>query len=133
MKEPAPLICLFRENANRPGVYDFVKGHAPPPVRYFRISEPRKERFRKQGATLMLESWTDGGKAMFTGLVRLCPNVLYGDHRDEKGKKSLLCLIQESDTYQLHYFRCICPKSLRQRAKFLSTYFIGQLTAVGND
>lgn len=132
MIAPEPFILLYRENSDRPGNFDLVKGKDEIGLTYFKLSQVRKERIRLQGAVLIMESWNRLGKQFFTGLVQLkgTENVLFGNHRGTNSKNSFILLIKKDNTYQLHYFPMFCPRTISKQAAFLINYFRNQIKCV---
>lgn len=128
----APIIQDYKENPARPGTFDCV--HTPDPlnISYFKLSTPRNERFKAQGAVKMIETWTREGKPLFSGLVPLkgLENVLFGNKLEPKSKKSLFCLIQDGDLIQMHYFKNTCPRSKALQRRFFLEYFRNQIQPV---
>ncbi|MBK9718588.1 MAG: hypothetical protein IPO85_13965 [Saprospiraceae bacterium] len=88
-----PLKLNFKENSQRPGTYDiewFFEGKTEDQtegkidrigIKYFVIKPTREPRFRNQGAAQIMESWSNGNKQIFTGLIPLpqTDNVLFGN------------------------------------------------------
>ena len=68
-----PIIQSYFENPARPGTFDCVYTPDPLNIPYFKLSTPRNERFKAQGAVKMIETWTREGKPLFSGLVPLKP------------------------------------------------------------
>ena len=128
MKAPEPIIQKYKENETRPGTYDLIKEPDKIGIKYFVVSIPKIEKFKNQGASLIVESWTNNIKTLFTGLVKLPKtlNVLFGNRIERNNKRSMFCLVQEGDTYQIHYFNEYCPISKKMQALFLIAYFRDQ-------
>jgi hypothetical protein len=129
MKIPDPIIQKYKANKTRPGTYYLITEPDEIGIKYFVVSKPIIEKFKDQGATLIVESWTNNIKTLFTGLVKLPKtlNVSYGNRIENNDKRSLFCLVQEGDTYQIHYFKDYLPRSKRKQAYFLIAYFRDQL------
>jgi hypothetical protein len=108
-----PTIQNYLKNPSRPRTFDLVQEQDKLNIKYFVLSIPRNERFKAQGAVMMIETWTREGKSFFSGLVRLgaAENVLFGNRLDAQGKKSLFCLVQDGDLMQMHHFDNFCPRS----------------------
>ncbi len=129
-----PLKQNFKENPQRPGTYDFEsiieainKGfNERIGIKYFVIKPIRQLRFRHQGATHGLESWSNGNKQIFTGLIPLpqTDNVLFGNIIGKDKKKSLICLIRDEPTIQLLYFDSFCPKTTNRQIEFLRAHLM---------
>lgn len=124
-KTPTPIILKYSENPNRPGTYDLVDQSDDLSIKYFILSQPRIERFKRQGAAIMCEAWNKEGKFLFTGLRPLIgsSNVFYGDHKRKGQKKSFFCLIRSGSTYEMLYFIGFCPRSNTEQTRFLHWYF----------
>ena len=124
-----PIIQSYFENPARPGTFDCVYTPDPLNIPYFKLSTPRNERFKVQGAVKMIETWTREGKPLFSGLVPLkgLENVLFGNRLEPKSKKSLFCLIQDGNLMQMHYFKNICPRNKALQRRFLLEYFRNQI------
>lgn len=122
-----PIIQSYFENPARPGTFDCVYTPDPLNIPYFKLSTPRNERFKAQGAVKMIETWTREGKPLFSGLVPLKPieNIFFGNRLEPNGKKSLICLVyhekffQDSNLIQLRYYKNFCPRSKALQRKFL--------------
>lgn len=138
MRSPIePLILNFKENSQRPGTYDiewFFERKTEDQtegkidrigIKYFVIKPTREPRFRNQGAAQIMESWSNGNKQIFTGLIPLpqTDNVLFGNIIGKDKKKSLICLIRYEPTIQLLYFDSFCPKTTNRQKAFLRTHF----------
>ncbi len=124
-----PIIQDYKENPARPGTFDLVRETNTLNISYFKLSTPRNERFKVQGAVKMIETWTREGKPLFSGLVPLkgLENVLFGNRLEPKSKKSLFCLIQDGNLMQMHYFKNICPRNKALQRRFLLEYFSNQI------
>lgn len=59
---------LLKLNPKRSDIYDLVEGPENTPLSFVRVSKPRQEYLKKQGAVMCLESWSDEKKIFFTGL-----------------------------------------------------------------
>ena len=131
-KIPAPIIKKYSENSDRPGTYDMVNKSDGLNIKYFILSVPRIDRFKRQGAAIMCEAWNKGEKTLFTGLRRLIgsENVLYGDHKKKGLKKSFFCLVRYGNTYEMHYFKGFCPRTQKEQTRFLYWYFKDQFIVV---
>ena len=127
-----PIIQDYKENPARPGTFDLVRETNTLNISYFKLSTPRNERFKTQGAVIMIETWTRDEKPLFSGLVPLkgLENVLFGNRLEPKSKKSLFCLIQDGDLIQMHYFKNTCPRSKALQRRFLLEYFRDQIQPV---
>lgn len=78
--------ALLRSNSTRPDIYDLETG-IDFPFTYCRISAPRTEWLRRQGAEWVLESWSHGEKSAFTGLrPTKDPGIYTGDLLLKDGK-----------------------------------------------
>ncbi len=132
-KQPNPIIQKYKENPDRPGTYDLVNNLDALKIKYFILSIPRIERFKRQGAKIMCEAWDKGEKTLFTGLRQLIGsgNVLYGDHKRKGRKKSFFCLVRSGITYEMHYFMGYCPRTNKDQTRFLYLHFRSQLIQKG--
>ncbi len=134
MRPAEPLKQNFKENPQRPGTYDsepipnaINKGFTDRiGIKYFVIKPTREPRFRNQGAAQIMESWSNGNKQIFTGLIPLpqTDNVLFGNIIGKDKKKSLICLIKDEPTIQLLYFDSFCPKSTNRQMAFLRAHLM---------
>jgi hypothetical protein len=124
-----PTIQNYLKNPSRPRTFDLVQEQDKLNIKYFVLSIPRNERFKAQGAVMMIETWTKEGKSFFSGLLRLgaTENVLFGNRLDAQGKKSLFCLVQDGDLMQMHHFDNFCPRSKVRQRQYLINYFRDQL------
>lgn len=94
---------VFRQNESRSDIYDLVsKGFRK--FKYFRLSVPRSEKFTRQGAKYIIESWKDNIKILFSGLIRYSDNIYFGDHRSNNGKKSFIIAVINQPDIILYYF-----------------------------
>lgn len=124
-----PLKQNFKENPKRPGTYDieanFDRISDRIGIKYFVLKPIRQSRFRHQGAAFGLESWSNGQKDIFTGLIPLpqTDNVLFGNILSKDKKKSLICLIRYEPIIQLLYFDSFCPKTTNRQMRFLHDHF----------
>ncbi len=125
MRLMAPLIQSYKENVQRAGTYDLIQSNDQIGIKYFVIKPPRNDRFRIQEAELILESWTNGEKQLFTGLIKLpkTDNVFFGNLLTGKDKKSFICLIKTQELMQIHCFKSFCPSSKRSQISLLWDYF----------
>lgn len=129
MRPIEPVKQNFIENPQRPGTYDFERNFDRIGIKYFVIKPIRQPKFRHQGAAFGLESWSNGSKQIFTGLIQLpqTNNVLFGNLVGKDGTKSLICLIMDEPTIQMLYFESFCPKTINSQMAFLRAHFkIGQ-------
>lgn len=94
----------FIQNETRRDVYDLqTKGFRK--FTYFRLSMPRSPRFRSQGAKYIIESWKDGAKTLFSGLIPFVDSYYYGDHKSAtSGRKSFIIAKFEQSTIIIFYF-----------------------------
>ncbi|MFZ1423842.1 MAG: hypothetical protein WAS55_08465 [Saprospiraceae bacterium] len=122
-------IQTYRKNPVRPTTYDLIEdscnGEAIG-LPYFVLSPPREDRYKKQGAILMMESWNHNKKVFFTGLreFQKRKRIYWGNHIKSNKKKSLFCLIQFNDLFEIHYFDELCPNGIRKQLWILSQYLI---------
>lgn len=126
VQHQGPIIQKYRENPARPGTFDLVNKTDRLNLKYFVLTDPRKEQFKNQGAMIICEAWNNGIKTLFTGLrlLRNTQNVYYGNQTGPEKTKSLFCLVKEENTYQIHYFPKYCPKTNRSQIAFLRQYFM---------
>lgn len=126
---PNPIIQKYQENPERTGTFDLVSHTEQLNIKFLVLTIPKMERFKVQGAKIICESWHNGMKTLFTGLRLLkgTSNVFYGNQYRPGKKKSFLCLIQEGNTYQMHYFQDFCPRTNRAQIAFLMQYFQDQI------
>lgn len=61
------MKATFKRNQTRPDVYD-LQGEGEFPFSFCRVSQPRAEWLRRQGAKWVLESWYHNEKSIFSGL-----------------------------------------------------------------
>ena len=95
---------IFQQNKKRPDIYDLVNNRFKK-FKYFRLSAPRSNMFRKQGAKYIIESWDKGIKTLFSGLIQVKDNYYYGDQYNPKnGKKSTLIVRIETTGIVIYYF-----------------------------
>ena len=104
-KLPEYKVLVFKENKNRTGIYDLQNSKFRK-FKYFRLSEPKSERFKRQGAKYIIESWDKkGDKVLFSGFVPMGEGFYYGDHKNTKtGKKSMFFAKISAGTITLYYF-----------------------------
>ncbi len=131
-KIPTPIIQKYLETPGRPGTFDLLNQSDALNIKYFILSVPRIDRFKRQGAVIMCEAWNNGEKTLFTGLRQLsiCNNVFFGDHKRKGRKKSFFCLVRSGNTYEMHYFKGFCPRTQKEQTRFLYWYFKDQFIEV---
>jgi len=111
----------FIQNPNRSDIYD-IKTPGFNKFKYFRLSEPRNGWMKSQGASYVIETWIEGSKALFSGLIPFKDNIYYGDNKNPKtGRKSFIIAILDGDTITINYFNSfsLYPK---ERPKFLARF-----------
>jgi hypothetical protein len=94
------MVYQFIRNNDRPDIYDLVDGQTV--LSYVRLSEPKKDFLKKNGAKWVLESFKDNKKILFTGLVPTGNNVYSADHWNKaKGVISDLRITISNDLNKL--------------------------------
>lgn len=128
-----PLIADFKRNPIRSFTYDLEQSRPKEcDLKYFVLKDPRESRFKSQGASKIVEMWSNGSKNLFTGLVQVkgTENVYFGNRAESSGKKSLMCFIFLSESeIQVHYFKNFCPRSQKRQSEYLLTYCKALITA----
>jgi len=95
---------IFQQNHKRSDIFD-LKGSTFTKFRFIRLSRPRQKFLIDQGAKYCIESWNNGKKSLFTGLLPFNGNIYYGDHKTPtRCKKSFLIAIIEPLRITLFYF-----------------------------
>ena len=75
MVTPDYQRLVFIKNENRKdNLFDLLPSYNFNKFKYFRLSEPKNDRFIKQGAKYIIESWSERVKTLFTGLIPLNDN-----------------------------------------------------------
>ena len=77
---------------------------------------------KSQGARFVIETWTGGDKALFSGLIHYRSNIYYGDNKSLKtGRKSFIIALLNGEVINLIYFNSfsLFPK---ERPKFLCRF-----------
>ncbi len=101
---------VFKQNATRPDIYDLT-GTRFKEFTFLRLSKPRTEFLRRQGAEYVIESWKRGQKNLFTGLIPFGEGYYYGDRR-EGGKRVLIVVKLNSPELTVYLFKSY-PRQLR--------------------
>ena len=115
----------FVQNPKRSDIYDLQTINFRK-FKYFRFSIPRNHWMKSQGAKYVIETWKEGEKVLFSGLIHFKGNIYYGDDKNPKtGRKSFIIAILEGMTITLHYFNSFSLYP-QERKRFLSG-FIDQL------
>lgn len=95
---------VFIRNESRSDIYD-LKGSTFRKFSFIRLSKPVKPFLIKQGAKYCIESWKNGEKNLFTGLLPFNDNIYYGDHKDpSNGRKSFLMVFISNSRIVIYYF-----------------------------
>lgn len=115
---------VFEQNSKRKDIYDFVSG---PQARFkfVRLSKPSKKFLINQGAQWCLESFHEGEKVLFTGLMQLggFKNTFFGDHYDSKRRKrSLICVYLAETELKMLYFNSFDKHTNEMRRVFLQQF-----------
>ncbi len=101
---------VFKESATRPDIFDLT-GSRFKGFKFLRLSRPRTDFLRRQGAEYVIESWDHGEKRLFTGLIPLGQGFYYGDRREGR-KRSLLVVKLALPELVVYLFRTY-PRQLR--------------------
>lgn len=101
---------VFKESTTRPDIYDLT-GAGFKGFTFLRLSRPRTEFLRRQGAEYVIESRDHGQKRLFTGLIPLGGGFYYGDRRE--GNKRALMVIKLNPPELVVYLFRTYPRRLR--------------------
>jgi hypothetical protein len=93
MTTPDYKRLVFIKNENRKDyLFDLLPSYHFNKFKYFRLSEPKNDKFIKQGAKYIIESWKERTKTLFTGLILLSDSWYYGDHKNPLNSNTSLLL-----------------------------------------
>ncbi len=131
-KIPDSRLLIFAVNHARPGIFDLQNEPSFTKFTYFRLERPKAEFLIHQGARYVLESWKDGKKNLFTGLIpSQVPGWYYGDHL---GISLLICHLEpegmELKYIEMYYFNAFNKHSARIKNSFCLK-FIKELKRAG--
>ena len=103
-KQPDYKELIFKQNESRKDIYDLQNTNFSK-FKYFRLSVPRVEFLKKQGAKYIIESWINGKKVLFTGLIPFNQLIYFGDHKNTNtGKKSFIIAMYKDKEIKMYYF-----------------------------
>lgn len=101
---------VFKESATRPDIFDLT-GSRFKGFKFLRLSRPRTDFLRRQGAEWVIESWDHGEKRLFTGLIPVGQGFYYGDRRE--GRKRSLLVVKLARPELVVYLFKTYPRKLR--------------------
>ncbi len=88
----------FARSKERRDIYDLVSGPTNGILKYVRLSKPKQDFLKRNGARYVLDSFLGKDRILFTGLIPESKNTYIGDHLvSSKGIKRILRVFMSED------------------------------------
>lgn len=74
------MVLSFKRNESNKDIYDLTSGQNTN-LLFVRLSKPIKDYLNKNGAKYVIESWFNGKRIFFSGLIQISKNRYKGNHK----------------------------------------------------